>query len=72
MNRDAGKGSLPRPMSISVLKFNENWENTFKKPVTEEEDRIAEETIIPVQYCPPLRTQVITPENRDVRSLHTR
>lgn len=55
------KQDLPRPVNICVLKFNENTEEA------------AEETITPVQqYCPPLRAQVIFPENRDERIFNTR
>lgn len=33
MNREAGKGSKPRPYSISRDKFASNWNSTFNKPV---------------------------------------
>ena len=31
--REAGKGSKPRPYSVSKDRFNSNWDNTFKKTV---------------------------------------
>ena len=33
-----GKGSAPRPFSVSQEKFKSNWENTFKKDPREIED----------------------------------
>lgn len=31
MSREAGKGSSPRPFSVSKDKFSENWDRIFKK-----------------------------------------
>lgn len=31
MSREAGKGSSPRPFSVSKDKFSENWDKIFKK-----------------------------------------
>lgn len=33
MKREAGKGSKPRPFSVSGDAFRNNWERTFNKPV---------------------------------------
>lgn len=65
-----GKGDLSRPLSISVLDFGKNWENTFKKPAVEEDEE--DTTPTPKQFCPPLRAQRVVPTNRDVHDLHTR
>jgi hypothetical protein len=31
MNREAGKGSSPRPYSVDQKTFNDNWDKIFKK-----------------------------------------
>jgi hypothetical protein len=33
MVREAGKGSRPRPFSVSADNFNSNWNRTFRSPV---------------------------------------
>ena len=30
-SREAGKGSKPRPFSVSQEEFDKNWDNIFKK-----------------------------------------
>ena len=33
---DGGKGSKPRPIEVPREKFNDNWDNIFKKRVNDE------------------------------------
>jgi hypothetical protein len=41
-NREAGKGSKPRPLSIPTKEFDNNWDRIFKKqqetPPSEEDN----------------------------------
>ena len=40
---DGGKGSSPRPFSVSTEQFASNWDNIFKKDRREFEDALAED-----------------------------
>jgi hypothetical protein len=40
---DGGKGSVPRPFSVSKEEFNNRWDNIFKKSPQEIDDAKAED-----------------------------
>ena len=37
MNREAGKGSSPRPIEVDNSTFDNNWERTFKNKSIEDD-----------------------------------
>ena len=37
MNREAGKGSKPRPIEVDHSTFDNNWERTFRNKGTEDD-----------------------------------
>lgn len=47
MNREAGKGSKPRPYSISKSNFDSNWDRTFKSSPVSLENPLNQE----IWYC---------------------
>ena len=36
-NRDGGKGDAPRPLGINKDQFDKNWDEIFKKDITEKD-----------------------------------
>jgi hypothetical protein len=37
---DGGKGSSPRPFSISQQEYDNRWDNIFSRDLKEEEDKV--------------------------------
>lgn len=52
-----GKGDLPRPKSVTVLTFDENWKRTF---MNVDEDGIPHDAN---KVCPPLPRQPVVNTN---------
>lgn len=39
-NSDGGKGDSPRPLSVPFDDYSKRWDDIFKKPLPEREDKV--------------------------------
>ena len=45
MSREAGKGSTPRPFSVDIDTYSNNWDNIFKRKSEPEQPVVSGENV---------------------------